>query len=140
MTAPQTKFDLEARDRFVLVIRAGATLEEACELVGVSARTVQRLVAAGKRQNDAESSAFAAALASAKVEAAERAGAPEVEQGEMTDTEFRVYLERAIRKGSTSAMRLWSERYAQRRSIAEPLLDPFEALDAESLPATNGRG
>jgi hypothetical protein len=138
---PQTKFDLEARDRFILVTRAGASMEEACELVGVSLRTVQRLTAAGKRRADAESSAFAAALASARTEAAERADAPEVEQGAMDDDEFRACLEKAIRRGSTQAMRLWSERFASRPPSRPPLLpDPFDQLDAESLPATNGRG
>lgn len=96
------RFTADVRERFLGQIEAGRTMRDACAAVGISETTVKAWRARGAKQPGTSAAEFEAKMRQA-VDGAERP---------LTDADVRRALERAIvRKGSVSAMKLWTDLY-----------------------------
>ena len=94
----RSRFTPETRAALLASLRDGSTLTEACHDAFIAENTVKTWLKRGRREDDTEFSAFAVA-----VDEAREAAAASV----MDDAEFRAHLNRAVRKGSVVAMKLW---------------------------------
>lgn len=114
--AAAPRFTAELRERFVGMVEAGRSQEESAAAVGISFTTVKTWRTRGERQPGTPAAEFAEKLR----RAVDGADAP------LTEADVRRALERAIeKKGSVSAMKLWTELYgAKSRARAEPAEGP----------------
>ena len=99
------RFTADVRERFLGQIEAGRTLKDACAAVGVSLTTVQSWRARGAKQPGTPAADFEEKMRHA-VDGADQP---------LTDADVRRALEKAIvKKGSVSAMKLWTDLYGVR--------------------------
>ena len=101
---------------------AGLTLSEAVGHAGLPVQTVKNWLTRGRSEIGTEYAGFAVA-----VDAARDAAARAV----MSDAEFQGALNRAVRAGSVSAMKLWWQLRAAGDSF-EAFGGPFAVLDGPS--------
>jgi transposase-like protein len=100
-----SKFSAEARAEIVESVAAGCSLPDAARAAGVGLDTLKRWLGRGRREDLGPYAAFEAAVSEARKEAAL------LSPGEMSVAEFREHLERSVRAGSVSAMKLWAEQF-----------------------------
>lgn len=114
--AQPRRFSADLRDRFVGMVEAGRPQEDAAAAIGVSLTTVKRWRAKGEKQPGTPAAEFAAKLKLA----VDGADTP------LTEADVRRALEKAIeKKGSVSAMKLWTELYgAKSRAKTPPVEEP----------------
>ena len=130
------RFDSVRRERLLVALETGRTLEDACVIAGVSRATVSKWAARGRRGTDVDAEEFAQRLD------AIREGAAEPLPGE--EDVLRM-LARAARKGSVRAMTalLVELRRANEQGDTRDPDDPFARLPGDVLyadqPARNRR-
>jgi len=118
-----TAFSLHS-DEVLGAIRAGASVADAAREAGLSARTVQRWLARGRREEAGEHRDFTEA-----VEAAWQARELPSSDPPMDGHELRVSVSEAARAGSVPAMKLyWVMLLADRERRAPTSLDEFDEL------------
>jgi len=110
------RFTADMRERFLGMVEAGRTQQDAAAAVGIDIATVTRWRSRGKKQPGTPAAEFAEKLKRA-VDGAEKP---------LTEADVRRAMEKAIeKKGSVSAMKLWTELYgAKSRARAEPVEGP----------------
>jgi transposase len=131
-TMTRIKFDAAARERFLALLGAGRTIEEACATVGISRATVSKWRARGRRPGaDDEAAAFAVAFDAIR----EGRG----EQRLTADDALRL-LEQSARKGSVQAQRALLAELRRREGAAawvkpssQAGADPFDELERDEL-------
>ncbi len=109
-----TRFNPQVRERFLTLIEAGRSQEEAAAAVGMSAQTVQRWKMRGEREAGTPHAEFAERLVAATEGVDESLAEPDV----------RRRLEKKVRDGSVSAMKLWFDRYAPKGPDADQAENP----------------
>lgn len=115
------RFTADVRERFLGMIEAGRTQQDAAAAVGIAIKTIQKWRARGEHETGTPAAEFAEKLKRA-VDGAEKP---------LTEADVRRALEKAIeRKGSVSAMKLWTELYGAKASRAKP--EVVEAPSDES--------
>ena len=127
------RFTAERRGRFVGLIEAGSTQEEACAAVGVTRATIVRWVAQGRKGKSTEHAEFAKAMDAARGD----------RPGPVSGEELIQLLERQARKGSVRAIQLLLERPWEKKRDAgnEESGDPMDALEGDELaPRRRRRG
>ncbi len=114
----RSTFTPRARGSVLQGLYAGLTLVESIERAGLAEQTVKGWLTRGRQDPDSEHGRFAAAVDEARDVAA---------RADMTLAEFRGHLNRAVRAGSVSAMRLWLTLHQSEQDEADD--DPFAEVD-----------
>ncbi len=119
----RSRFSPQARGGVLQGLYAGLTLAEAAEQADLPVQTVKNWLTRGRTEAGTEHAVFAEAVDRARDAAATVA---------MTESEFRACLARAVRGGSTQAMKLWWSIHRGDEASApdDDPEDPFYALDA----------
>lgn len=118
----RARFTPERRERFLTLMEAGRTMEEACADVGVSRVTVSKWRAEGRKAEMGDKAVFA-----------ERLDAIRSGEGEarLQDDDVIRMLEVAARNGSVQAMRLLLTRpWEAKRDDDDPSAAPATAEEA----------
>ena len=113
-----SKFTPEACSAILESVSAGASIADAARAAGVREGTLKGWITRGRREPSGPYTAFAASIERARSDAQAR-------PGQMTADEFRAQLERAVRSGSVTAMKLWSDLF---------LVDDDDQADAPVSP------
>jgi len=113
------KFTPERRERFLTLLETGRNVEQAAADVGINPSTVARWAAKGRAGSSPEAQGFAERFDAIRAGDGERLTEPDVVRA----------LEKAIRQGSVTAMRIWFDRFGkQGQAPAGP--DEFDELKA----------
>lgn len=118
----RARFTPEARGAILQNLYAGLTLAESAERAGLPPQTLRNWLTRGRGEAGTEHAAFVTAVDEARDVAA---AAP------MSSAEFRGCLNRAVRRGSVAALKLWWAIHADEAAGgAVDAEDPFAARDA----------
>lgn len=123
----------ETQAEFCDRIRAGCSIPEAAEASGLRPMTVKGWITRGRGESGTKYAEFAATYEQARID---------FESSDMDGDEFRRHLNRAVRKGSVQAMKLWHEIYGRKEEPDDSSSgsDPFGALDeADELAARRAK-
>lgn len=123
----------DLRERLLVMIGGGATVDRLAEAAGVTPRTIKRWLAEGRRDPGGELGGLAKAFDSA----------PEPVQlgaGVMTDEEFELHLAAAIRRRDVRAMKIYEDRRLKRDGGDEQSANPVDPLaELDELAAWRSR-
>jgi hypothetical protein len=118
---PASKFTSDTRQALIERFAAGATIDEAARGCELRPKTLAGWLTRGRREAEGAYTDFTQAVDLARKKAREAAASA------MTPEEFEQHLAKAVRAGSTSAMKLYYEIERDRRG-KEPLGDEFDNL------------
>jgi transposase-like protein len=104
---PEVRADIASR------VEAGASLSDAARATGVHPSTAKTWITRGRKEEIGTYTEFVAEVEAARARHAEQP-AP------MTREEFQRRLDEAVRAGSVTAMKLWSDRDTQRKDEPVP--------------------
>ena len=108
-----SKFTTEVRQSIASRVEAGASLPDAARGTGIHPSTLKTWITRGRNETAGAYADFVAEIEAARSRHAEKP-AP------MTRDEFQQRLDAAVRAGSVTAMKLWSERDTQRKDPEKP--------------------
>jgi hypothetical protein len=124
-----SKFTDETRLALLELRRDGATLEEACQQVRVSTKTMKGWLTKGRHElaseRDPEYFDFACAWAAATGAAEAEAAKP------MTRDEVIEHLEKMVRAGNIRAIETWLKEHPRQGDDDSDAMSGLDALDAE---------
>ena len=113
-------FTEEVAERLVGLVSDGLSTADACQQAGVAVETCRHWLKRGRREVDTPYAHFAAEVDRARREAA---------LASMDDDDFVAHINRAVRAGSVSAMRLWWQVRCDLRRESEDDVDHFDEID-----------
>jgi hypothetical protein len=138
-----SRFDELKRERLLVLMEAGQTVEQACAAAGVGRATVTRWVRAGRKPDaPADVREFSRRYSELR-EAARPSNGNGNGHGLLTDEQLLAVLEDSARRGSAEAAKmLLSRRQRQERTAEEahqePAFDPYRmALEGDPFVAAS---